>query len=139
MCSFQGLIPSSLSPFHFLNDSPKAFLTVKMKRTFDELNNTNSSNKSTSSEESPSVETSQSQLTSSVASLKTTISSLPRVPQISRKVRACSACKKQKIRCDFDSDLGATGEAAKCVRCRKMKLDCVVNRSLQTILDEDIE
>jgi len=113
-----------------------------MKRTFDELNNTSNSNKSASNEESQSAEISQSQLASStaaIASLKTTISGLPRVPQISRKVRACSACKKQKIRCDFDSDLGATGEAAKCVRCRKMKLECVVNRSLQTILDEDVE
>ncbi|KAI5848776.1 hypothetical protein DFP73DRAFT_572231 [Morchella snyderi] len=49
------------------------------------------------------------------------------------KVRACSACKKQKIRCDFEE-----GEST-CVRCKKMKLDCVVNRSLQTILDEDVE
>ncbi|KAF8432843.1 hypothetical protein BGX38DRAFT_1224812 [Terfezia claveryi] len=112
-----------------------------MKRTFDELNNTTNSNKSTSNEEPQNLETSQSPLTSTaaIASLKTTISSLPRVPQISRKVRACSACKKQKIRCDFDSDLGVTAEAAKCVRCRKMKLECVVNRSLQTILDEDVE
>lgn len=114
-----------------------------MNRTFDELSNTNTSNKPipNNKEESPSAE-SQSQLNSSAAaitSLKTTINSLPRVPQISRKVRACSACKKQKIRCDFDADVGATGEAAKCVRCRKMKLECVVNRSLQTILDEDVE
>ncbi|RPB08114.1 hypothetical protein P167DRAFT_512649, partial [Morchella conica CCBAS932] len=56
-----------------------------------------------------------------------------RIPTISRKVRACSACKKQKIRCDFEE-----GEST-CVRCKKMKLDCVVNRSLQTILDEDVE
>lgn len=56
-----------------------------------------------------------------------------RIPTISRKVRACSACKKQKIRCDFED-----GEST-CVRCKKMKLECVVNRSLQTILDEDVE
>lgn len=56
-----------------------------------------------------------------------------RVPTISRKVRACAACKKQKIRCDFEE-----GETT-CVRCKKMKLECVVNRSLQTILDEDVE
>ena len=56
-----------------------------------------------------------------------------RVPTISRKVRACAACKKQKIRCDFEE-----GEST-CVRCKKMKLECVVNRSLQTILDEDVE
>ncbi|PUU76314.1 hypothetical protein B9Z19DRAFT_990871 [Tuber borchii] len=56
-----------------------------------------------------------------------------RVPTISRKVRACAACKKQKIRCDFED-----GEST-CVRCKKMKLECVVNRSLQTILDEDVE
>lgn len=58
---------------------------------------------------------------------------ITRIPTISRKVRACSACKKQKIRCDFEE-----GEQT-CVRCKKMKLECVVNRSLQTILDEDIE
>lgn len=56
-----------------------------------------------------------------------------RIPTISRKVRACAACKKQKIRCDFEEGDGT------CVRCKKMKLDCVVNRSLQTILDEDVE
>jgi hypothetical protein len=57
---------------------------------------------------------------------------MTRIPTISRKVRACAACKKQKIRCDFEN--GDT-----CVRCKKMKLECVVNRSLQTILDEDVE
>lgn len=58
---------------------------------------------------------------------------LSRIPTISRKVRACAACKKQKIRCDFD------GVHSTCVRCKKMKLECVVNRSLQTILDEDVQ
>ena len=69
-----------------------------------------------------------------VASLFTDASGrIARIPTISRKVRACAACKKQKIRCDFED-----GEQT-CVRCKKMKLECVVNRSLQTILDEDIE
>ncbi|KAF8252562.1 hypothetical protein K440DRAFT_535768 [Wilcoxina mikolae CBS 423.85] len=58
---------------------------------------------------------------------------ITRIPTISRKVRACSACKKQKIRCDFED-----GQST-CLRCKKMKLECVVNRSLQTILDEDVE
>ena len=58
---------------------------------------------------------------------------IARIPTISRKVRACSACKKQKIRCDFED-----GQST-CLRCKKMKLECVVNRSLQTILDEDVE
>jgi len=69
-----------------------------------------------------------------IASLFTDASGrITRIPTISRKVRACAACKKQKIRCDFED-----GEQT-CVRCKKMKLECVVNRSLQTILDEDIE
>ncbi|KAI5810275.1 hypothetical protein DFH27DRAFT_477090, partial [Peziza echinospora] len=135
-----------------------------MKRTYDELNNHSSSQShqqqriqhsqsprpaqqqpphAAAASESPSASIStptdqQQQLTSlpAIASLKATLGNLPRVPQISRKVRACSACKKQKIRCDFDADAGENG---KCVRCRKMKLECVVNRSLQTILDEDVE
>ncbi|KAI5795007.1 hypothetical protein EDC01DRAFT_615202 [Geopyxis carbonaria] len=69
-----------------------------------------------------------------VASLFTDASGrITRIPTISRKVRACAACKKQKIRCDFEDGEGT------CVRCKKMKLECVVNRSLQTILDEDVE
>jgi hypothetical protein len=56
-----------------------------------------------------------------------------RIPTISRKVRACTTCKKQKIRCDFEE------REQTCVRCKKMRLECVVNRSLQTILDEDVE
>ena len=109
-----------------------------MKRTYDDLSNQNTTH--LKSEDSPQAENNQppSSTAAAITSLKATIGSLPRVPQISRKVRACSACKKQKIRCDFDSDVGVTGEAAKCVRCRKMKLECVVNRSLQTILDEDV-
>lgn len=111
-----------------------------MKRSYDELDNSNLSKEAVSStEESSTVDNPLTSSVAAITSLKTTISNLPRVPQISRKVRACSACKKQKIRCDFDSEFGATGEAAKCMRCRKMKLECVVNRSLQTILDEDVE
>lgn len=68
-----------------------------------------------------------------VSSIFADASRVGRIPTISRKVRACAACKKQKIRCDFED-----GEPT-CVRCKKMKLDCVVNRSLQTILDEDVE
>lgn len=127
---------TNLSSVHSFTHIP----SFQMKSSYDELNNSTLITKLVSSNEDSS--TVENPLTSSVAaitSLKTTISNLPRVPQISRKVRACSACKKQKIRCDFDSEFGATGESAKCVRCRKMRLECVVNRSLQTILDEDVE
>lgn len=111
-----------------------------MKRSYDQLNNSNLINKAVSpNEDSVVVDNPGTSSGAAMTSLKTTLSSLPRVPQISRKVRACSACKKQKIRCDFDSEFGAIGDTAKCVRCRKMKLECVVNRSLQTILDEDVE
>ena len=54
-------------------------------------------------------------------------------PTISRKIRASRVCKKQKIRCDFEE-----GEST-CVRCRKVKSKYLVNRILQTLLDEDAE
>ncbi|KAL7274529.1 hypothetical protein RUND412_002574 [Rhizina undulata] len=95
-----------------------------MKRTFDDVNGSN--------DMSPKKgRTSTSPVAMSVFADAT--GKISRIPTISRKVRACSACKKQKIRCDFEE-----GETT-CTRCKKMKLECVVNRSLQTILDEDIE
>lgn len=57
---------------------------------------------------------------------------LPR-PQISRKITACVACRKQKIRCQME------GDGRPCVRCRKRGLSCTVNKSLQMILQSDID
>ncbi|KAJ5548710.1 hypothetical protein N7513_005944 [Penicillium frequentans] len=55
------------------------------------------------------------------------------VPKISRRIRACTECKRHKVRCDMK-----TGESD-CSRCRRMGLDCVVNKSLQTLLEDEAE
>ncbi|KAI9374643.1 hypothetical protein BJX61DRAFT_532191 [Aspergillus egyptiacus] len=55
------------------------------------------------------------------------------VPKISRRIRACTECKRHKVRCDMNA-----GETV-CQRCRRMGLDCVVNKSLQTLLDDEVE
>ena len=55
------------------------------------------------------------------------------VPKISRKIRACTECKRHKVRCDMK-----TGESV-CLRCRRMGLECVVNKSLQTLLEDEAE
>ncbi|KAG8667728.1 hypothetical protein FPOAC2_12914 [Fusarium poae] len=51
-------------------------------------------------------------------------------PMISRKVKACTACRRQKIKCLID-DRGPP-----CKRCAEKGLCCVLGKSLQTILDE---
>jgi hypothetical protein len=55
------------------------------------------------------------------------------VPKISRRIRACTECKRHKVRCDMKA-----GESI-CSRCRRMGLDCVVNKSLQTLLEDEAE
>ncbi|KAF9888452.1 hypothetical protein FE257_008730 [Aspergillus nanangensis] len=55
------------------------------------------------------------------------------IPKISRRIRACTECKRHKVRCDMK-----VGESS-CNRCRRMGLDCVVNKSLQTLLDDEAE
>ncbi|RAL10522.1 Zn(II)2Cys6 transcription factor [Aspergillus homomorphus CBS 101889] len=55
------------------------------------------------------------------------------VPKISRRIRACTECKRHKVRCDMNE-----GET-RCHRCRRMGLECVVNKSLQTLLDDETE
>ncbi|KKK17026.1 hypothetical protein P175DRAFT_0556926 [Aspergillus ochraceoroseus IBT 24754] len=55
------------------------------------------------------------------------------VPKISRRIRACTECKRHKVRCDMNA-----GETT-CQRCRRMGLECVVNKSLQTLLDDEAE
>ncbi|KAJ5544304.1 transcriptional regulator family: Fungal Specific TF [Penicillium frequentans] len=53
-------------------------------------------------------------------------------PDITRKITACVACRKQKIKCHMRD-----GQAP-CTRCKKRGLPCTVNRSLQTLLEEDV-
>ncbi|KAL4930223.1 Zn(II)2Cys6 transcription factor [Aspergillus undulatus] len=55
------------------------------------------------------------------------------VPKISRRIRACTECKRHKVRCDMNA-----GEIV-CQRCHRMGLECVVNKSLQTLLDDEAE
>ncbi|KAJ4335973.1 hypothetical protein N0V87_005694 [Didymella glomerata] len=52
-------------------------------------------------------------------------------PAISRKVKACAACRKQKIKCIMDENAGPP-----CKRCAERNLSCVLNKSLQTLIDE---
>ncbi|KAJ4375703.1 hypothetical protein N0V86_007236 [Didymella sp. IMI 355093] len=52
-------------------------------------------------------------------------------PAISRKVKACAACRKQKIKCIMDENAGPP-----CKRCTERNLSCVLNKSLQTLIDE---
>ncbi|KAL4872786.1 hypothetical protein BDV12DRAFT_126325 [Aspergillus spectabilis] len=52
-------------------------------------------------------------------------------PDITRKITACVACRKQKVKCHMRD--GQTP----CSRCRKRGLSCTVNRSLQMILEDD--
>ncbi|KAK9454616.1 hypothetical protein V1511DRAFT_401908 [Dipodascopsis uninucleata] len=54
-----------------------------------------------------------------------------KIPEISRKVRACVACRKQKIKCHMSN------ENPPCARCKSRGLPCTVNRSLQMILESD--
>ena len=55
------------------------------------------------------------------------------VPKISRRIRACTECKRHKIRCDMKK-----GESV-CSRCHRMGLECIVNKSLQTLLEDEAE
>ncbi|KAE8348937.1 hypothetical protein BDV28DRAFT_142357 [Aspergillus coremiiformis] len=55
------------------------------------------------------------------------------IPKISRRIRACTECKRHKVRCDMKA-----GESL-CSRCHRMGLECVVNKSLQTLLDDEAE
>lgn len=75
-------------------------------------------------------------------------------PSITRKVKACAACRKQKvcyiiqgskmitmlthffsfttqIKCDMDDDVPP------CKRCKERGLSCKLNKSLQTLIDEE--
>ncbi|KAM3534314.1 hypothetical protein MY4038_002412 [Beauveria bassiana] len=52
-------------------------------------------------------------------------------PMITRKITACVACRKQKIKCHMKD------AQPPCTRCKKRGLPCTVNRSLQMLLEND--
>ncbi|KAL5338188.1 hypothetical protein BJX70DRAFT_408861 [Aspergillus crustosus] len=52
------------------------------------------------------------------------------LPGITRKITACAACRKNKIRCEMPDD------GPPCVRCRRRGLSCVLNRSLQSLIED---
>ncbi|KAF2671401.1 hypothetical protein BT63DRAFT_215969 [Microthyrium microscopicum] len=54
-----------------------------------------------------------------------------KLPEITRKITACVACRKQKIKCNMRD-----GEPP-CTRCKKRNLSCSINRSLQMLLEDD--
>ncbi|KAH8702306.1 C6 transcription factor [Talaromyces proteolyticus] len=56
----------------------------------------------------------------------------PKPPEISRKITACVACRKQKIKCHMPDS------QPPCARCKKKGLSCTVNRSLQMLLENDV-
>uniref|UniRef100_A0A8H7N0R4 Zn(2)-C6 fungal-type domain-containing protein n=1 Tax=Bionectria ochroleuca TaxID=29856 RepID=A0A8H7N0R4_BIOOC len=57
---------------------------------------------------------------------------IPPLPNISRKVKACAACRKQKVRCLMDKS------GPPCKRCAEKDLSCVLNKSLQTLITERV-
>ncbi|KIL90256.1 hypothetical protein FAVG1_05986 [Fusarium avenaceum] len=58
----------------------------------------------------------------------------PPIAHISRHIRACTTCRKHKIKCFMD-DAGPP-----CRRCQEKKLsNCAVSKNLQTIIDEKTE
>lgn len=56
-----------------------------------------------------------------------------KIPDISRKITACVACRKLKIKCVI------TDAEEPCARCKQRGLSCTVNRSLQMLLEGDAE
>ena len=58
----------------------------------------------------------------------------PRIPKVSRKIHACTECQARKIKCDIEPP-----HKKVCSRCQKKKLKCVVNKSLQSLLEEDTQ
>ncbi|KAL1864026.1 hypothetical protein Daus18300_007991 [Diaporthe australafricana] len=53
------------------------------------------------------------------------------IPMISRKIRACASCRKHKIKCIMDENAGPP-----CKRCAEKNLGCVLNKSIQTLINE---
>ncbi|KPI41979.1 Transcriptional activator of proteases prtT [Cyphellophora attinorum] len=69
--------------------------------------------------------------TSAAIALKEACST-QRTPEITRKITACVACRKLKIKCYMDD------ARPPCKRCKGRGLSCTVNKSIQMILDSDI-
>ncbi|KAH8791003.1 hypothetical protein F5882DRAFT_400851 [Hyaloscypha sp. PMI_1271] len=57
-----------------------------------------------------------------------------RLPKVSKKIQACTECQRRKIKCDLKE-----GGETICSRCRKRGFQCVVNKNLQSILEDDGE
>ncbi|KAJ9137928.1 Transcription factor [Pleurostoma richardsiae] len=55
------------------------------------------------------------------------------IPMISRKVKACAACRKHKIKCIMEES------GPPCRRCVEKNLGCTLNKSLQTLISERTE
>ncbi|CAK7217461.1 hypothetical protein SCUCBS95973_003160 [Sporothrix curviconia] len=53
-------------------------------------------------------------------------------PEISRKITACVACRKLKIKCHMPDS------KPPCTRCKRRDLSCTVNHSLQMLLENDV-
>lgn len=53
-------------------------------------------------------------------------------PEISRKITACVACRKLKIKCHMQD------AKPPCTRCKRRDLACTVNHSLQMLLENDV-
>ncbi|KAF2653320.1 hypothetical protein K491DRAFT_718150 [Lophiostoma macrostomum CBS 122681] len=53
-------------------------------------------------------------------------------PDITRRITACVACRKLKIRCHM------TNSKPPCSRCKGRGLPCTVNKSIQMILEDDL-
>ncbi|CAK7218501.1 hypothetical protein SEUCBS140593_003568 [Sporothrix eucalyptigena] len=53
-------------------------------------------------------------------------------PEISRKITACVACRKLKIKCNMPDS------KPPCTRCKRRDLSCTVNHSLQMLLENDV-
>ncbi|KAB8236356.1 Zn(II)2Cys6 transcription factor domain-containing protein [Aspergillus alliaceus] len=56
----------------------------------------------------------------------------PKPPDISRKITAYVACRKQKIKCHMNES------QPPCTRCKEKGLHYTVNRSLQMLLENDV-
>ena len=60
----------------------------------------------------------------------TDLASASKLPAITRKITACTACRKQKIKCIMPT------ESPPCDRCKRRGISCVLNKSLQALLDD---